>query len=171
MKYKILPGTGLPKRNAIGTFFTIKQRKVIEIIAALFVLLFVYTALSKLSDLNKFKWSLLGSPVKVYTNIIAWSVPIVELIISILLFIPKSRKLGLYFTFILMSIFTSYIIYMLAFVSNLPCSCGGVIELMSWKQHLFFNSFLILLSILGIMLYKHRPYDVSKQNIHQIIFT
>ncbi|MFX9224384.1 MauE/DoxX family redox-associated membrane protein, partial [Acinetobacter baumannii] len=48
--------------------------------------------------------------------------------------------------------FTSYISYMVLFIPNLTCSCGGVIKEMSWRQHLGFNLFFIIISIVGILL-------------------
>jgi hypothetical protein len=39
---------------------------------------------------------------------------------------------------------------MVSFDKNLPCSCGGIISKLSWKQHILFNLFFIMLSITGI---------------------
>jgi putative oxidoreductase len=36
----------------------------------------------------------------------------------------------------------------------LPCSCGGVISSMSWKQHLVFNVHCIAINIVAINLFK-----------------
>ncbi|WP_394353134.1 MauE/DoxX family redox-associated membrane protein [Mucilaginibacter humi] len=36
------------------------------------------------------------------------------------------------------------------FFPLVPCSCGGVVRKMSWRLHLVFNVFFLLLSSLGI---------------------
>ena len=38
---------GMPKRNVIGRFVEINSNKIVEVISALFILLFLYTALNK----------------------------------------------------------------------------------------------------------------------------
>jgi uncharacterized membrane protein YphA (DoxX/SURF4 family) len=125
-----------------------------DIISALLLLLFLYTSLSKLGDHETFKNVLTRSPLlNPIAGIMAWLLPITELGIVILLFIPSSRLKGLYASFILISLFTLYLIYMIAFTPNLPCQCGGVLKLLSWEQHIFFNLFFILLSLTGILFY------------------
>jgi hypothetical protein len=126
-----------------------------DIISALLLLLFLYTSLSKLAEHEAFKNVLTRSPLlNPIAGIVAWLLPVTELVIAILLFIPSSRLKGLYASFILISLFTLYLIYMIAFTPDLPCQCGGVLKLLTWKQHIFFNLFFILLSILGIVFYQ-----------------
>jgi hypothetical protein len=50
--------------------------------------------------------------------------------------------------------FTLYIGAIMTFNKELPCSCGGIISLLSWKEHLVFNSVFILLAFAGVMLEK-----------------
>lgn len=52
----------------------------------------------------------------------------------------------------LMVAFTSYIIYIIMFNAQLPCTCGGMLEMLSWPQHLAFNITFILLGIIAIIL-------------------
>src|SRR5438046_74733 len=101
-----------------------KKQKIVEIIAALFILLFVYTALSKLYDPGKFNWSLGQSPlISNYASVIVWLLPSVELLVAALLFIPKTRKAGLYSSLGMMGVFTLYVAYLVLFTPNPPCSC------------------------------------------------
>jgi len=60
----------------------------------------------------------------------------------------------LYYAFVLMTVFTLYIAYMLLFTPKLPCSCGGVLQQMTWKQHLLFNIGFTLLAAYAIWLKK-----------------
>jgi hypothetical protein len=87
-------------------------------------------------------------------GIVGWSLPAVELVVSVLLFLPFTKKLGLYLSFGLMVLFTAYISYMVMFTPHLPCSCGGVIKQLSWKQHLVFNAFFIVVAFAGIILFR-----------------
>lgn len=130
-----------------------KYTRAVEMISSLFILLFVYTAVSKFLDFDSFKAVITQSPlIGSFAYVIAWLLPTLELWVAGLLFIERTRPAGLYAALILMIGFTGYIIYMLLFSSHLPCSCGGVIKYLSWRSHIFFNVFWILLAVLAIKL-------------------
>lgn len=127
----------------------------IEIIAALFVLLFVYTAISKLVEHRLFVNVLKQLPLlSHFSQLVSLVIPVIELLTASLLFLPASRKSGFTVSFILMIIFTCYIAYIILFESNLPCSCGGVIAKLTWLQHLIFNILFSLLAFVARHLYK-----------------
>ena len=127
--------------------------KTTEIISALFILLFVYTATSKLLSHQAFVINLEKSPLIGFASgLLSWAVPIIEIVISVLLFVPRFRKTGLVSSFGLMTVFTVYIAYMLTTSSHLPCSCGGVISKLTWQQHLWLNVFLTLLAATAMYL-------------------
>ncbi|MDZ7650263.1 MAG: MauE/DoxX family redox-associated membrane protein [Cytophagales bacterium] len=124
----------------------------VDIVVFLCILLLVYAAVSKLLDYEKFTVQLGQSPMLTkYAEIFVWFVPLVELIISALLIIPKARIIGLYAAFSLMTMFTTYIILSSRFNDYVPCSCGGVIQNMSWEQHLLFNAAFLFLILIGIL--------------------
>ena len=126
-----------------------------DFISALLLLLFLYTSTSKLTDNELFKNVLTASPLlKPYAGIILWLIPLIEIAIAILLFIPQFRIKGLIASGFLIALFTIYLVYMIAFTPNLPCNCGGVIKLLTWPQHIVFNLFFIFLSLAGIILYR-----------------
>lgn len=144
-----------------------KKSIFVEIISMLFVILFVYTAISKFMDFTLFKETIATSPVLApVASVVAWVLPITEILVSVLLLIPSMRLKGLYASLGLMMAFTLYIIYILKFSPHVPCSCGGVIELMSWREHLVFNSAFILLAILGIWLSRPHMARLSSSNSH-----
>lgn len=127
----------------------------ISSISYLFVLLFLYTAVSKILDYNHFKNLLRYSPLlRNSASIVAVFLPAMEILLVLFLLNPRSLKWGLYGSFILMILFTFYVGYMLAFVSkqSLPCSCGGILKQMSWRQHLIFNIAFTSLALVGIWL-------------------
>ncbi|MCL8008311.1 hypothetical protein M8845_12845 [Gelidibacter japonicus] len=132
-------------------------KKIPWLVSLLFILLFVYAAVSKLIDHPKFYNDLRNSIVfgdQVVSKLVSWGIPILELVATILLAIPKFNKTGLYMALILMIGFTLYIGGTLLVnefgIAELPCSCGGVISHLSWQQHLLFNTFFVLLGIMGI---------------------
>lgn len=87
-----------------------------------------------------------------YVDILAWAVPIVELLIVLMLFIPKIMLSGLYASLSLMLLFTVYITVILTSGEKVPCACGGILQDMSWAEHLVFNVAFVLLGIFGIIL-------------------
>ncbi|MGN6195279.1 MAG: MauE/DoxX family redox-associated membrane protein [Ginsengibacter sp.] len=135
-----------------------------DMISGLVLLLFLYTSISKLTDNELFKNVLTASPLlKPYAGIISWLIPSIEIAIAILLFIPRFRIKGLIASVILITLFTIYLLYMVAFTPNLPCSCGGVIKLLTWPQHIAFNVFFVFLSLTGIILYR-RPKSLESSS-------
>lgn len=128
-----------------------------DLIAAIFIFLFVYTAVNKILSYSSFEATLQQTPVfKNYSAFIAWIVPAAELAVSGLLFFPATRTKGLYASLVLMSGFTLYISAMLLFSPDLPCSCGGVIQQLTWQQHLGFNVFFTLLAGLAIRIQQQK---------------
>jgi uncharacterized membrane protein YphA (DoxX/SURF4 family) len=131
------------------------KKWIVEIISLLFVLLFLYTAVYKIIDFSNFRAVIGQSPlITRFAPYLAVGVPLVEIIISGLLVFSRWRIIGLCASFALMLVFTFYIIILLNLHSHLPCSCGGIIQDMSWQQHLVFNIVFLLLSLTGIAIYK-----------------
>lgn len=132
----------------------ISRTAAIEIISSLLLMLFLYTAVSKLLHFTSFIIAMAKSPaIYEYAKPLAYTVPSIEIIIAILLFVPRTRRIGLWSSFILMAIFSIYVAYMLiAHHTDLPCTCGGVLKQLTWPQHLIFNIFFTLLAFAGILL-------------------
>jgi len=147
-----------PKRNAlirIITFSWLNKRLAVEIIAHLFIILFMYTGISKLTEFDVFQEQLDDSPiVGIMAPVVAWGLPFTEFIVSVFLFIPRYRLIGLYASFILMILFTAYVGILLSISPELPCSCGGIMEALSWQAHLAVNTALIGLAFIGIKVAK-----------------
>jgi hypothetical protein len=142
----------------------INRREVaIQTIVSLLILLFIYAASSKLLDYTKFRIELGKSPLlTAFAGLVAWSIPLLEIAIALLLAFVRTRLLGLYASFTLMVLFTAYIIYILNFSPYVPCSCGGVLQKLDWRTHLIFNSFFVALAGIGVMICKPAPKQVQK---------
>ncbi|WP_418603552.1 MauE/DoxX family redox-associated membrane protein [Hwangdonia sp.] len=126
----------------------------------LFLVLFLYAAISKLLDFEHFKLQLSRHPlISPFSLWIAYGVPVIELIIGILLLYPRSQLLAFYASLTLMSLFSIYIAWVLGFSDAIPCSCGGILNTLGWKQHLIFNLMFISLALIGILsLNKQKEY-------------
>ncbi len=123
----------------------------IDIVSVLLVVLFFYTASSKLADFETFSIQLRKSPMFVESaTIVAWATPAIELVVGALLLFNKTRRFGLVASLALMALFTSYIIAILNFSEYVPCTCGGVIQKLSWSQHLIFNSFFLAITLIAL---------------------
>jgi len=125
-----------------------------DVISGLFVLLFLYAALSKLIDFQKFQIQAGKSPLLApFVVFVTWLVPLTEICIVSLLMSKKYQLTALYLSFSLMVMFTAYIVTILNFSSYIPCSCGGILENMTWRQHLIFNIVFMGLGAAGVLIY------------------
>ena len=130
-----------------------KRQLIIEVVCFLFVVLFLYAGFTKGVDVQRFEIQMSQSPLIVkYSRLLSYGVPLLEIVISGLLMIQRTRLTGLYAAFTLMVLFTIYIVFILNFASHVPCSCGGVLEQMGWAEHLIFNMVFSLLAFVGILL-------------------
>lgn len=135
------------------TIVIMKQQIILEVICFLIIVLFVYTSVNKMIDFNEFRAQIGQSPILTpFSQYLAFMVPLLELGIASFLMIPRFRLVGLYGAFSLMTMFTAYIVIILNFSPFVPCSCGGVIELLTWREHLVFNIGFLLLSLGGILI-------------------
>jgi len=140
----------------------VNHKTMIEIISFLVTMLFVYAATAKLLDEAAFRQQLALWPlVAGFAGLIAIVLPVVELGIAAMLTVKNTRFYGLLLSLLLLVVFTGYIGGMLLSGKPLPCSCGGLISELSWKEHLLFNLFFIALSVTALVLEKKKGYQNS----------
>lgn len=108
----------------------------------LFVL-FCYSTITKIGTFELFTNNLEKSLFFENYNVVFLGVLIIaiEAIIPLLIFFQTTEKLGYVVSFILFFLFTGYIILMKVYSPFMPCSCGGLIEKLSWNGHIVFNIF------------------------------
>lgn len=117
-----------------------QRRYIRTIIIFLLVVLFSYTAMSKVAGFSFFRDQLSVYPLlRVSPSFAAVAIPVSELVVAGLLVYPPTWQAALKAAFVLLLLFTIYLISMLLTEPDLPCSCGGVISQMSWGEHVFFN--------------------------------
>jgi hypothetical protein len=117
-------------------------------------MLFLYASISKFLDFQRFTGEMNNQPLpNSWTPFLVWTVPSLEIAISVALIFERTRLVGFIASLSLMTLFTIYTAaILLHFFAYVPCSCGGVIRKLTWPQHLVFNLFFVALSVLGIIL-------------------
>jgi putative oxidoreductase len=150
-----------------------KRNLIIEIICSLLILLFVYTAGSKLLDLRTTYREMNSQPFPNWmTPYLVWGISLLELAVASLLLFNRTKKAGLWSSLILMTLFSGYIgAILLRFFDRVPCSCGGVIKQLGWTTHLYFNLFFVGISIIGLWLMRKEQKREKYQQSHQVVFT
>ncbi|MBN8857131.1 MAG: hypothetical protein J0H29_02015 [Sphingobacteriales bacterium] len=134
-----------------------------DLCTSLMVLLFTYAGASKLLQQDVFRIQLINVPViKKYRDIFALTLPIFELLLAVLMIVKHTRVAGLVVSLVTLCIFIAYLSISLLTNSDLPCHCGGVINSLSWKQHIFFNLFFIVVATFG--LYTQRSVKLSAKS-------
>lgn len=144
---------------------------IIEIISVLFIVLFVYTGMTKLMEGDRFFNNLNNSPFLPNTTtsyILSWGVPTLEIIMALLIAIPRTRLKGLHGALGLMISFTIYVTGIVFISPFTPCSCGGVLTLLTWPQHLVVNISFVLLAVLAIRLYHIRKLPDSELSHYKV---
>lgn len=123
-------------------------------IVFLLILLWVYTAASKLVDFSAFERELANQTFsRITAQILLWAIPTIELVAALLLLFGKTRFAGFILSSLLMLLFTGYIALVLAgYYDRVPCSCGGVLKQLGWQAHFWFNLFFLSISAVGVYL-------------------
>ncbi|REC67332.1 hypothetical protein DRF58_15580 [Epilithonimonas hispanica] len=117
-------------------------------------------------DFENFQIQIAQSPLlSAFSNVMSYGVLVIELAICILLIFERSRKIGLYSSFVLMVSFTVYIYMILNYSEFIPCSCGGILEKMDWKTHLIFNIATVIIAAFAVILYS----DSKRQEIFKSV--
>lgn len=132
-----------------------KRRDAFVGLAAIMIMLFLYTAISKLLDIEEFRRQLSNQELPSWSkDTLLWLIPGSEMLVSLLLAISSTRLKGFYGAAVLMFFFTGYMgLVVIGFFDRVPCSCGGVLKGMDFGTHLLFNAFFLALAVLGIVLF------------------
>jgi len=145
-----------------------KKDFIVTICRSLLILLFLYASVSKIVDPALFKRQMFNQP---FPRWMAWGllfiIPSSEIIISVMLMFEKTARQGLKISSILMALFTFYTaLILLHFFSYVPCSCGGVIQKLTWPQHLVFNIVFTGLAVMGYLIARTNNTALIQKKIH-----
>ncbi|MDR7131667.1 putative membrane protein YphA (DoxX/SURF4 family) [Algoriphagus sp. 4150] len=126
--------------------------KLSNILSVLLVLLWTYTGLDKLIrwDTSHKAFHNQTFPAEL-AEILAYTVPMAELLIALLLLFSVTRWWGYLSSILLLSIFTTYVglIWVGAF-PRVPCNCAGILESLGWAEHFWLNLGFIGLAVWGL---------------------
>ncbi|MEP0711876.1 MauE/DoxX family redox-associated membrane protein [Algoriphagus sp.] len=128
-----------------------KQEK-IAVPSLLLALLWTYTGLDKLLrwEASRKAFHNQTFPAEV-AEVLAYAVPIVELLITLLLLFSVSRWWGYLSSILLLTVFTTYVglIWVGAF-PRVPCNCAGILESLGWAEHFMLNLLMLAMGIYGL---------------------
>lgn len=130
-----------------------KGKTIIELIASLLIILFLYAAASQLIFHDTYYTQISRTPFNsAFAGIISWTLPVVQLTLVWLLRRSALRLTGLICSLIIVSIYTVYLFIMLPAGSRLACRCGELWQKASLEVNILFNLAVILLAALAIIL-------------------
>jgi hypothetical protein len=144
-----------------------RKQLLVELFAALLIILFLYTSVSKFLDFRHFMDDMGNQPLPSrWKPFLVWIIPVSEILISLALVTEYTRMAGFQASLALMGLYTIYTMSVLLHAFKyIPCSCGGVIKSLSWKQHLYFNIFFTGVALAGIYLQRSRKKpDIKSQD-------
>lgn len=126
-------------------------------VALFFIVLFCYAATNKMFDFENFQDMLRQAPkLMEYGQYLAYTLVTLQLIIVLLLCWKFTRFLGFALAAVLLIFITIYIGMMLVFAKNLPCTCLGIMEGLSWKQNFWLSFSLLFLAFSGLVLSQNK---------------
>jgi len=132
-----------------------KKQVMSEIISFLLILLFLYAGVSKIYGFPGFIRDMHNQPFPLwFSNFLILFIPLMELLLVAMLFVHRTRRWGLWGSLVVMTAFTLYTsVILLRLFGRIPCSCGGIIKSLSWRQHLLFNLFFVGVAIIDLYLH------------------
>lgn len=126
-----------------------KKKGLLKAISTLFVILFLNAAISNMIDHQSFEDQLAHSPLIMdHASMLSWAIPAFELATILLLIFGITRITGLIAALKLMILYSAYSCLMLR-CNQQVCGCIGILKGVSWKEHLFFCSCLMLIAGIG----------------------
>lgn len=130
-----------------------KGRTVIEFISSALIVLFLYAAVSQVIFHNTYIVQYNRAiPNGIIAGIAAWTLPVLQLLLTWLLWRSSTRLAGLICSLVVVSLFTIYLFIMLPAGSKSACRCGELWQKASLEVNILFNLGTILLAAVGIIL-------------------
>jgi hypothetical protein len=150
------------------------KRTIGYICLLLLILLFVYAGTAKYLDMAGFRVDMRNQVFPdSWVPFIVYGLPALEILTALSLIWERTRMMGLFISLGLLLCFALYTaLVILKVFDKKPCSCGGIISGLSWGQHMAFDLFFIVVTIIAINLcaYNRRsrkPEEKSRQHFNQ----
>lgn len=145
-----------------------RARKIIsEVFIYLIALLWLYTSIYKFLQIENSINQLADSPlVAPYAVLLGYGLPIIEFALFVLLLVPRTRRVALYGSAALLTMFIVYILIILNFYrADTPCICGGIISKLSWKNHVYFNLVFLVMTLYSLIEPYIGPYTTGDKKL------
>ena len=107
---------------------------VTEACSMLLAFVFAYTAIAKIYDWQETRLAMYNQVVPDWSKeLLLYGIPGLELVLAVMLLVPKFRRIGFRISAMLMTVFTAYVAWVwLGLAGRVPCSCGGIISSLTW---------------------------------------
>lgn len=140
---------------------------ILNTIVVLLLALWIPIGIYQYLHFAAFKTGILRQPIG---DGLAWALiyllPAVEIATACLLVSERFRRTGLLLSSVLLTAFTGYIILVLLSVwGKPPCSCGLAIPQMGWTNHLWFNLFFLIISIIGWLMQQRQQNTIENKTL------
>ena len=124
----------------------------------LLILLWIYAAISKLAAFGHFQMQMHNQTLPLSVQwVLIYMLPPLEMAVAVLLVFSRTMVTGLYFSSVLLGLFSCYIaLVIFHFFNRTPCSCGGILEKIGWVPHLFFNLFFLIITLTAIFIFQRK---------------
>jgi len=87
------------------------------------------------------------------SNVLSYVIPLLLVIATTCLIIPKKRHVGLFSASVLMALFTGYVsAVLLGLFEFRPCACISIIKDISWQGQLYFNIAFLFIAFSALLL-------------------
>ena len=142
---------------------------ILNFLAASLIGLFFYAAFSQLLNFEDTRRSMLNQVFPAFiAHILAYLIPLLELIVTALMIFVSTRWIGFYASAFLLLLFSAYILITMSGVfGRIPCSCGGLLRSQSYWPQLLMNILFLFLAVIGIYL-EHKLLFFRKEGIKTI---
>ena len=132
-----------------------KKERALEYIVYLFTLLFTYAGIRKLIDLDMFVkevwgFAIYGSKAMIRAEFTLLSCA--ELLVAIMLILPRTRLVGIYATFILIVTINICFFILQQYAKVIPMYYGGIIPEAPFIVHFIFNLCLLFLALVATLM-------------------
>ncbi|WP_286841900.1 MULTISPECIES: MauE/DoxX family redox-associated membrane protein [Sphingobacterium] len=152
---------GVASRSWLGRKFTgavsyirkHPQEFVLQVLTFALLCLWIYVGSKKVFTYTEFRASMIRQPLAdQYGIVLSYILPAVELATGILFIFEATKRVGFWFTTLLMLVFSGYVILALRDTwGSIPCDC--ILEFpISWKAHLWVNCLITIACIIGLLL-------------------
>ena len=123
-----------------------------KLASTVLILLWTYTGLDKLIRFEESRKAFHNQTFPgELAEVLAYVIPITELLIALLLLFSITRWWGYLGSILLLSVFTTYVglIWVGAF-PRVPCNCAGILESLGWAEHFVLNLGFIGVTVWGL---------------------